>query len=113
MRTVILAACALAALVSGCDRQRARSTAPAASEMRQTRFPGMVTAGGGTGGEVIASTSQHATDASYAGGTPGTAGGMGGNVGGAQMGGTVAESGHAPSGTNTKPPAAAQTKSGQ
>jgi hypothetical protein len=112
MRMMILATCALAVLASGCDRGRSRSTEPAASEVRQTRFPGQVTAGGATGGEVIASTAR-TVDGSYAGGTPGTAGGMEGNVGGAKMGGTVAESGVAPSGTNTKPPAAAQTKSGQ
>ncbi|MFD2368162.1 hypothetical protein [Pseudoduganella sp. GCM10020061] len=112
MRTLILGVCALAALAAGCDRDRAGSTAPAASEVRQTKFPGQVTAGGGTSGDVAAAALV-ATDASYAGGTPGTAGGMGGNTGGAKMGGTVAESGHAPSGTNTKPPAAAQTKSGQ
>lgn len=112
MRTAtILAACALAALAAGCDRG-ANSTRAAASEVRQTKFPGQVTAGGGTGGEIIAQQ-QRATDASYAGGTPGHAGGAGGTTGGAQLGGVVAESGHAPSGTNTKPPAAQQTRSGQ
>lgn len=102
MKTMMVAACALAVLAAGCDRDK--GTEPAADGVRQTRFPGQVTAGGATSGTVIAST-QRATDASYAGGTPGTAGGMEGNVGGAKMGGTVAESGHAPSGTNTKPPA--------
>lgn len=112
MRMLIVATCALAVLAAGCDRGRSHSTEPAASEVRQTRFPGQVTAEGTTSGEVIAARPP-AADGSYAGGTPGTAGGMEGNVGGAKMGGTVAESGHAPSGTNTKPPAAAQTKTGQ
>lgn len=102
---IIVIACAIAAscIVSACDRDRADGA-------RQTKFPGMVTAGGSTSGEVMAEA-KRVTDASYAGGTPGTAGGMEGNVGGAKMGGTVAESGHAP--TGTAPPAAKQTPSGQ
>ncbi|MGZ3184862.1 MAG: hypothetical protein ACXU8N_20700 [Telluria sp.] len=79
--------------------------------MRQTKYPGMVTAGGGTSGEVIAA-SKKAVDSSYAGGTPFHGGGMEGNTGGAKMGGTVTESGHGPSG-NTAPPAAKTTPSGQ
>lgn len=104
MRTITFA-CVMAAasMVVACDRGRE-------DENRQTKFPGMVTAGGATSGEVMA-TAKKATDASYAGGTPGTAGGMEGNTGGAKMGGTVAESGHAP--TGTAPPAAKQTPSGQ
>jgi hypothetical protein len=112
MRILIATTCALAVLAAGCDRGRSRSTEPAASEVRQTRFPGQVTADGSTSGDVMAAV-KPAVDGSYAGGTPGTAGGMEGNTGGAKMGGTVAESGVAPSGTNTRPPAAAQTKSGQ
>lgn len=111
MKAIVVTACALAVLAAGCDRG-ARSTQPAAEGVRQTKFPGQVTAGGSTSGAVIAAT-QRATDASYAGGTPGIAGGAGGTTGGAKLGGTVAESGHAPSGTNTKPPAAKQTPSGQ
>jgi hypothetical protein len=61
----------------------------------QTRFPGQVTAGGGTSGEVLARRGQ-ATDGNYAGGTPGIAGGAGGNTGGAATGGTVRESGRGP-----------------
>lgn len=79
--------------LAGCGRN---DTAPADDGVRKTRFPGQVTADGGTSGDVLA-VSERARDASYAGGTPGHAGGMGGNVGGAQMGGTVTESGHGPS----------------
>lgn len=105
MKTIVIAGAVMAAcLLGACDRDRADS------ESRQTKFPGMVTAGGATSGEVMA-TAKKSTDGSYAGGTPGTAGGMEGNTGGAKMGGTVAESGHAP--TGTAPPAAKQTPSGQ
>ena len=82
-----------------------------AAGVRNTAFPGQVTAGGGTSGEVIAQA-KRATDASYAGGTPGIAGGAGGNTGGAATGGTVTESGHGPSG-KTAPPAAKPGSSGQ
>lgn len=76
----------------------------------KTGFPGQITAGGGTSGEVLAQTTK--TDGSYAGGTPGIAGGSGGNTGGAATAGAVQESGHGPSG-KTAPPAAKQTPSGQ
>lgn len=105
MKMLWVVSCALAVFAAGCDRGRAPGTEPAASEVRQTRFPGQVTAGGNTGGEVMAAIPGPGVEGGYAGGTPGTAGGMGGNVGGAKMGGTVAESGVAPSGTDTKPPA--------
>lgn len=79
---------------------------------RQTQFPGIVTSGGGTSGEVMARNSKPVTDGSYAGGTPYHAGGAGGNTGGTATAGAVAESGHGPSGT-TAPPAAKTTSSGQ
>jgi hypothetical protein len=69
----------------------------------QTRFPGMVTAGGHTSGEVMAAHGGPKTDATYAGGHPGIAGGSGGNTGGAAMGGTVSETGQGPSSGVTKP----------
>lgn len=101
--------CALAlAAAAGCSRNGAGD---AGGGVRHTAFPGQVTAGGGTSGEVIAQA-KRATDASYAGGTPGIAGGAGGNTGGAATGGSVTESGHGPSG-NTAPPAAKPTGSGQ
>ena len=64
---------------------------------RQTKFPGMVTAGGGTSGQVMAAHGGPKTDAGYAGGTPGIAGGAGGNTAGAATGGTVRETGQGPS----------------
>lgn len=99
---------AAAVLAGGCTRQE-----KAADEgMRKTGFPGMVTAGGGTSGEVIARAQKPATDGSYAGGTPYHAGGAGGTTGGTATAGAVQESGHGPSG-KTAPPAAKQTPSGQ
>jgi hypothetical protein len=65
--------------------------------MRQTKFPGMVAAGGGTSGQVMAAHAGPKTDATYAGGTPGIAGGAGGNTSGAATGGTVRETGQGPS----------------
>jgi hypothetical protein len=93
-----------ALLASGCSRENQYG-------QRQTKMPGMITAGGGTSGEVIASHNK-ATDGSYAGGTPYHAGGSGGTTGGTATAGAVAESGHGPSG-NTAPPAAKTTQSGQ
>ncbi|HZX26215.1 MAG TPA: hypothetical protein VFF16_04050 [Telluria sp.] len=106
MKAHVSACLMLALLLAACHRDGA------SDGVRQTRFPGQVTAGGGTSGEVLASSSKKATDSSYAGGTPFHGGGMGGNVGGAKMGGTVTESGHGPSG-DTKPPAAKTTPTGQ
>ena len=100
--TLVIAA---ATLASGCSREGAYS-------QRQTKMPGVVSSGGATGGEIIASNKKAATDASYAGGTPFHAGGAGGNTGGTATAGAVAESGHGPSG-NTAPPAAKTTPTGQ
>lgn len=107
--TILLAPAALGALtalISAC------SPGDGTYAQRQTRFPGMVTAGGGTSGEVIARSSKPVTDGSYAGGTPFHAGGVGGNTGGAATAGAVSESDHGPSG-KTAPPAAKTTPSGQ
>jgi hypothetical protein len=87
----IMAACC--GLLAGCQR----AEAPAAHGVIQTKFPGQVTAGGGSSGEVMARTARPETDATYAGGTPGIAGGSGGNTGGAETGGTTQESGQGPS----------------
>jgi hypothetical protein len=97
-----------AVLASACTRRDGAADAG----VRKTNFPGMVTAGGGTSGEVMARTDRPTTDGSYAGGTPGIAGGSGGTTGGPATAGTVQESGHGPSGA-TKPPAAKTTPSGQ
>ena len=71
--------------------------------MRETRFPGMVTAGGGTSGQVMARNDKPKTDATYAGGTPGIAGGAGGNTAGAATGGSTTETGQGPSSGVTTP----------
>jgi hypothetical protein len=105
---LIVALGVAAVLASGCSRREGAADAG----MRKTNFPGMVTAGGGTSGEVMARSQKPATDGSYAGGTPFHAGGAGGTSGGTATAGAVQESGHGPSGT-TKPPAAKTTPSGQ
>ncbi len=105
---MLLALGAAALMASACSR----TDKPADTGMRKTNFPGMVTAGGGTSGEVIARAQKPVTDGSYAGGTPFHAGGAGGTTGGTATAGAVQESGHGPSGT-TAPPAAKSTPSGQ
>ncbi|MEW6371963.1 MAG: hypothetical protein AB1584_13580 [Pseudomonadota bacterium] len=105
-RTTILTPCTLAALVllAACSR----NTAPASDGVIQTKFPGQVTSGGGTSGEVIARTARPVTDATYAGGTPGIAGGSGGNTSGAETGGTTRETGQGPTSGVTPPSGAMQ-----
>jgi hypothetical protein len=95
-------AVAMALSVAGCDRNRTESQ----NGVLQTRFPGMVAAGGGTSGQVLARTGRPVTDATYAGGTPGIAGGSGGTTGGAATGGTVQETGKGPSEGVTQPSSA-------
>lgn len=91
-----LGAAALALGAAGCHRD-------GDGAMRETKFPGMVTAGGGTSGQVMAANDKPKTDAVYAGGTPGIAGGKGGNTGGAETGGSVQETARGPS-EGVKPP---------
>lgn len=79
---------------------------------RQTKFPGMVSAGGGTSGQVMAANGGPKTDATYAGGTPGIAGGSGGNTSGAATGGTVTESGKGPTSGVSNPGAASMPGGG-
>jgi hypothetical protein len=95
-------ACALLLAASGCDRNRA----PVEGGVIQTKFPGQVSAGGGTSGQVLARNAKPVTDATYAGGTPGIAGGSGGNTAGAATGGTVQESGQGPSSGTSQPASA-------
>jgi hypothetical protein len=71
--------------------------------MQETKFPGMVSAGGGTSGQVMARNNVPKVDATYAGGTPGIAGGAGGNTSGAGTGGSTTETGQGPSSGVTKP----------
>ncbi len=106
--TLVLMVATAALLAAGCSRNEKAADAG----IRKTNFPGMVTAGGGTSGEVIASSQKPVVDGSYQGGTPGHAGGAGGTTGGTATAGAVQESGHGPSGA-TAPPAAKATPSGQ
>jgi hypothetical protein len=72
-------------LVAGCGPHGPGSE----DGVQQTKFPGMVSAGGGTSGEVIARTG--GKQAPPPAGTPGIPQGAGGNTGGAAPGGTVAK----------------------
>jgi hypothetical protein len=90
---------AAAAALAGCDRGH---TNPKEGVI-QTRFPGQVTSGGGTSGQVMARSAKPETNAAYAGGTPGIAGGAG-----AAMGGTVSETGQGPSKGVTAPASGGQ-----
>lgn len=95
--------------IPGCDRgsksgsdTRGDARGKSGAAVAQTGFPGQVTAGGGTSGEVLGRVGQ-TKDGSYAGGTPGIAGGSGGNTGGAATGGSVQETGRGPSQGVTPP----------
>jgi hypothetical protein len=93
---------ALAALLvsaSGCDR----GGHPSVGGIIQTTYPGQVTSGGATSGAIIAATAKPVTDATYAGGTPGIAGGSGGTSSGAETAGTVRETGQGPTSGVTQP----------
>ena len=92
----LLAACTL---LSGCDRGHANPK----DGIVQTKFPGQLTAGGGTSGQVMARSAKPETNAVYGGGSPFIAGGSGGNTAGAAMGGTVTETGQGPSRGITAP----------
>jgi len=99
--SIILSAGSLAALalLAGCDR----GGNPSVGGIEQTKYPGQVSAGGRTAGAIIASTPKPVTDATYAGGTPGIAGGSGGTTSGAETGGTVRETGQGPTSGVTNP----------
>jgi hypothetical protein len=91
-------ATALLALAAGCQRH-----ADTVAGVIQTKFPGEVSAGGGTSGEVMARNKPPTTEGTYAGGTPGIAGGAGGNTAGAASAGAAQESGQGPSQGTTQP----------
>jgi len=93
---------ALLALAAGCGDQHA----PAANGVIQTKYPGQVSSGGATSGAIMAQTKRPETDATYAGGTPGIAGGAGGNTSGAETGGETQESGQGPSSGTSQPTSA-------
>ncbi|WP_019142655.1 hypothetical protein [Noviherbaspirillum massiliense] len=76
--------CLLAAL-AGCSKDEGGSPG---SKSAQTHFPGMVTAGGGTSGEVMAQAKQTTVQGNPSG-TPGIPEGAQGNPSGAAMGGTT------------------------
>lgn len=90
-------------LASACDR----GNTPKVGGVNQTKYPGQVSAGGATSGAIIAATAKPVTDATYAGGTPGIAGGSGGTTSGAEKAGTVRETGQGPS-SGVTPPTGAQ-----
>ena len=92
-RFTSLCGAALVLALSACGARDAATATP-----RQTHFPGQVSAGGGTSGEVLARNSRPKTDGNTTGGTPFHAGGAGGNTGGTATAGTVQESGQGPSG---------------
>lgn len=74
----------LTAGLAACGNQRAGDDVRA----DQTKFPGQVSAGGGTSGEVIARGMKEPVVVGPSG-TPGIPQGSEGNVGGAALGGTV------------------------
>lgn len=100
--SIVGGAAMLAILLAGCDR----GPAPAANGVIQTKYPGQVSSGGMTSGQVMARTARPETDATYAGGTPGIAGGSGGNTSGAETGGETTETGQGPSSGVTQPSSA-------
>ena len=102
--TLVLGVLAACLGMAGCDRGHTNPK----DGVIQTKFPGQVTAGGLTSGQVMARSSKPETNAAYAGGTPGIAGGSGGTTGGAAMGGTVAETGQGPSQGVTAPASGGQ-----
>ncbi|SFD22393.1 hypothetical protein [Massilia yuzhufengensis] len=90
---------AIVLALAGCDR----GGHPSVGGIVQTKYPGQVSAGGRTSGAIIAATAKPVTDATYAGGTPGHAGGSGGTSSGAETAGTVRETGQGPSRGVTRP----------
>jgi hypothetical protein len=88
--------------LAACDRGHTN----AAAGIAQTKFPGEITSGGGSSGQVLARNAKPTTDATYSGGTPGIAGGAGGTTSGAATAGTVQESGQGPSKGTTQPASA-------
>jgi hypothetical protein len=77
---------ALLGSIAGCADRRDASSSD--TGIRQTHFPGEVTAGGGTSGEVMERSKKVASSGAPSG-TPGIPEGSGGNTGGAALGGTT------------------------
>ena len=88
---------ALAFALPGCtDRHRG-------APVLETNFPGQVSAGGGTSGDVIA-RAPRTREVSEPSGTPGIPHGSGGNTSGAALGGTAGGSSIASSGQEARAP---------
>lgn len=107
MNPVRAGAALLAALLllAGCDR------GPKVEDgVVQTKFPGMVSAGGGTSGEVIAQAGGKAT--APPAGTPGIPQGAEGNTGGTRLGGTSGEQSGLPAGEGPQKAASAAADPG-
>lgn len=87
-KTFIIAVFAVLLAAGGCSE---RTDLEAASkEVTQTKFPGMVTSGGDTSGQVLArAKSSDVSSSGEASGTPGIPEGSGGNTSGAALGGTT------------------------
>lgn len=105
MTTSLKASCGVLTavlLLAGCKGESATAG------IVQTKYPGQVTAGGATSGQTMERNGSNKVDATYAGGTPGIAGGSGGSTGGAMTAGSVQESGQGPSSGTTTPAAAGQ-----
>lgn len=77
----------LLVLLASCHRPTATAPEASAVDVIQTGFPGQVTAGGGTSGEVMAVAGEFAQQGDEQG-TPGIPQGSGGNTGGAELGAT-------------------------
>lgn len=102
-----IVALAAVAVLAACGE---RGTSASEAGVKQTKFPGSVSAGGGTSGEVIARAGT-AKEGQYMRGTPGIPMGAGGNTGGAATGGTVQQPSASPSGSI--PPPGEPAKSGK
>lgn len=70
----------LLAVIAGCGKETGDAG------VRQTHFPGQISAGGGSSGEVMAQAKQKTAEANPSG-TPGIPEGAGGTTSGAAMGG--------------------------
>lgn len=99
MKAFLLSMALAGLALAGCERGRHEEV----GGVIQTKFPGQVTAGGGTSGQVLARSAKPVTEGTYSGGQPGIAGGAGGTTGGAATAGTVQETGHGPSHGTTQP----------
>lgn len=98
-KLVLIAALSVVlALAGGCNRGGS-----ADNQSKQTRFPGQVSAGGGTSGEVMARNSSDPKNPMAPSGTPGIPQGSGGNTGGAAMGGTSGATGGSTGGQPAAP----------